>query len=192
MSDTSDRIALPHRYSKIKENKIKEDKMNENINKWNKELLENLLPQFVLYEPECHNLKECIDNIAKAYEIIMHFIVNGKDVNNSYNRNFLLNPSDKQNNIYIELRTNYMKLLRTNAKYKMDNCKNKFKFLDGITDIRKIINLSSNLITNSAYLIASNPDISHIDRKPPIITGQRLMTDYFKSKPKSSPISKSK
>jgi len=159
--------------------------MNENIYKWSKELLENLLPQFVLYEPECHNLKECIDNIAKAYEIIMRFIINGEDVNNSYNRNFLLNSSDKQNNIYIELRKNYMKLLRKNTEYKMDNCKNKFKFLDGITDIRKIINPSSKVITNSAYLIASYSNIFHIDKKPPTIKGQRLMTDYFKSKPKS-------
>jgi hypothetical protein len=115
----------------------------------------------------------------------MRFIINGEDVNNSYNRNFLLNSSDKQNNIYIELRKNYMKLLRKNTEYKMDNCKNKFKFLDGITDIRKIINPDSKLITNSAYLIATRTGTYHIDRKPPIIKGQRLMTDYFKSKPKS-------
>ncbi len=60
-----------------------------------------------------------------------------------------------------------------------------FIILDGITDIRKIINPSSKVITNSAYLIATRTGTYHIDRKPPTIKGQRLMTDYFKSKPKS-------
>jgi len=101
----------------------------ENINKWNKEILENLLPQFILYEPECHNLKECNENINKAFHIIFNFVKTGKDKNNISNSNFILNNYDKNHDIYKEYSKNYIKILSEISKNKIDNCRNKFRWI---------------------------------------------------------------
>jgi hypothetical protein len=52
------------------------------------------------------------------------------------------------------------------------------------------LDTAANVSLNRAYL--ETTDIKHIDRKAPTISGQSLITDYFKSKFKSSPRTKSK
>ena len=194
-----DHNSPPSHFIKLKEKQI-ENEVIENINKWNKEILENLLPQFVLYEPECHNLKKCIENIKKAFQIIYHFVRTGEDKNNLSNFNFILDNYEKKHELYSEYSKNYIKILREISIIKIDNCRNKFRFLDGLEDISKIImndkitlgsrtDNAANLNLNRAYL---ETDIKHINRKAPAISGQSLITDYFKNKPKSSPKAKSK
>ena len=146
---------------------LDEDKINE----WSKEILENLLPQFILYEPECSSFKDCINNIRKEFHSIFSFITFGKN-----------------DDIYKEHKLKYIKLLRLISTNKIDNCRNKFNFLDKISIISEIVNRDDNIIFNTAVKFSDR--IPHIDRKPPIKNGQRLITDYYKSKPKSSSKSK--
>ena len=80
----------------------------------------------------------------------------------------------------------YIKLLRLISRNKIDNCRNKFNFLDKISSIHG--HGLDNIIFDSMVINSNN--IPHIDRKPPVTNGQRLITDYYKSKPKSSSKSK--
>lgn len=52
------------------------------------------------------------------------------------------------------------------------------------------LDIFTNTHLNRAYLETTN--IKHIDRKPPTISEQSLITDQFKRKAKSSPRAKSK
>lgn len=98
------------------------------------------------------------------------------------------------NDAYKEDKLKYITLLKKITINKIDNCRNKFNFLDEIDDnIHKILgssNLGENMLLNGVYM--ESTFIDHIDRKPPTTKGQRLITDYYKSKPKSSSKSKSK
>ncbi len=102
-----------------------------------------------------------MEAIRKAYLIIFHFIHTGIDKNNLSNTKFLLDNYDKQQDIYINYKKDFLKILSANRSYKIDNCLNKFK---SFKLMEKML---------------------HIDRKPSTISGQRLITDYYKSKPKS-------
>ena len=150
------------------------------MNAWNIEILENLLPQFIQYEPECINFKQCITNIKNEFDNIVNFIANGMYAHG--------------NAAYKEHKLKYIRLLRKITTNKIDNCRNKFNFLDKIEDnIDKILGssnlrLGENMLLNGAYM--DSTFIDHIDRKPPTTKGQRLITDYYKSKPKSSSKSK--
>jgi hypothetical protein len=94
----------------------------------------------------------------------------------------------KKDDIYKEHQLKYIKLLRLISTNKIDNCRNKFNFLDKIS----IINRQGLDIKNFIFdgIVTRSDNIPHIDRKPPTTNGQRLITDYYKSKPKS--LSKSK
>ena len=94
----------------------------------------------------------------------------------------------KKDDVYKEHKLKYIKLLRLISTNKIDNCRNKFNFLDKISSINGIVNSGDNIIFRS--IVARSNNISHIDRKPPVTNGQRLITDYYKSKPKSSSKSK--
>jgi hypothetical protein len=186
LRNTTIRAPPPSHFIKLKEKQI-EDEVIENINKWNKEILENLLPQFVLYEPECHNLKKCIENIKKAFQIIYHFIRTGEDKNNLSNSNFILENYDKKNELYKEYSKNYVRILREIGINKIDNCRNKFRYLDGLEDISKIImndkitlgsrlDTAANVSLNRAYL--ETTDIKHIDRIPSMHIGHLMSSNH--------------
>ena len=163
MSKRRTRTAPPPQYYNLDE-----DKLNK-LNKWSNEILEKLLPQFILYEPECSSFKNCIDNIKKEFDSIFSYIIFGK-----------------KDDVYKEHQLKYIKLLRLISTNKIDNCRNKFNFLDKISSING--HGLDNIIFDS--MVRTSDHIPHIDRKPPTTNGQRLITDYYKSKPKSSSKSK--
>jgi len=91
----------------------------------------------------------------------------------------------KKDDVYKEHMSKYIKLLRLISKNKIDNCRNKFNFLD------KISSINGHGLDNFVFdSMVNRNNIPHIDRKPPVTNGQRLITDYYKSKPKSSSKSK--
>lgn len=95
----------------------------------------------------------------------------------------------KKDDIYKEHQLKYIKLLRLISTNKIDNCRNKFNFLDKISIINgMIVNQEDHMLFKS--IVTRSDNIPHIDRKPSTTNGQRLITDYYKSKPKS--LSKSK
>lgn len=93
--------------------------------------------------------------------------------------------SNTKDVVLKEHQLKYVKLLRQISKNKIDNCRNKFNFLDKIS-----INYTSsgNIIFNTA--LSTSDRIPHINKKTATTNGQRLITDYYKSKPNSSSKSK--
>lgn len=117
-------------------------------------------------------------NIKSEFDKIVNFITSGMSAHG--------------NDAYKEHKLKYIGLLRIITTNKIDNCRNKFNFLDEIDNINKILgsNLGDNMLLNVALI--QNTLIDHIDTKTPTTKGQRLITDHYKSKTKSSSKSKSK